>query len=176
MTAMGGCVEDEWRKTAELRPNVALDEYVVMPNHFHGIIVLSDPDKAGTARRAPTMETFSRPVRSSLPTIVRSFKSAVTRSINAMRSTPGQPVWQRNYYEHVIRDALSLNHIREYISSNPLRWPADRENPCGTGTDDFDIWLSTFRAPHSPGCSLSVTGVGSRVTSAEGTGHRLPPE
>ncbi len=69
------------------------------------------------------------PVRGSLPTIVRSFKSAVTRRINATRSTPGAPVWQRSYYEHVIRNKKDLKWIREYVITNPEQWPFDPENP-----------------------------------------------
>jgi putative transposase len=60
---------------------------------------------------------------------VRAFKSAVTKRINAQRGTPGAPVWQRNYYEHIVRGEKSLNRIRQYILDNPLRWAYDRNNP-----------------------------------------------
>jgi hypothetical protein len=79
----------------------------------------------------PLPEKFCKPVPGSIPTIVRSFKSAVTKRINKMRNTPGAPVWQRNYYEHIIRNDESLNCIREYIVNNPLQWELDRENPVG---------------------------------------------
>ena len=144
LTALGLLVEEEWQRTEALRPNVILDEFIVMPNHFHGIVLLVENPLPGTARRAPTAETFGRPVISSLPTIVRSFKSAVTRSMNELRSTPGQWVWQRNYYEHVIRDDRSLERIRDYISIDPPRWSLDRENPHRTGVDEFDAWLCSF--------------------------------
>lgn len=65
----------------------------------------------------------------SLGAIVRAFKSAVARRINALRGTPGEFVWQRNYYEHIIRNDEALNRIRQYISDNPIRWELDRENP-----------------------------------------------
>jgi putative transposase len=77
---------------------------------------------------APT-EQFGKPISGSLPTIVRSFKSAATKLINELRSTPRAPVWQRNYYEHVIRNEDDLNEIREYILSNPVKWDLDSENP-----------------------------------------------
>lgn len=136
---VGQIVEDEWRKTPTLRPNVELDEYVVMPNHFHGIVAIVEG--RGTARRAPTPEQFGSPVSGSLPTIIRSFKSAVTTHVNILRQTPSAPVWQRNYHEHVIRDENDLYRIREYIQTNPLRWESDRENPKRRGEDEFDKWL-----------------------------------
>jgi hypothetical protein len=75
--------------------------------------------------------------------IVRTFKAATTRQIRlAGLSEFG---WQRNYYEHIIRDEDSLNRIREYIATNPLRWELDRENPQRQGEDAFDRWLATFK-------------------------------
>jgi REP element-mobilizing transposase RayT len=64
-----------------------------------------------------------------LGSFVAGFKSAVTKRINTMRRTPGLPVWQRNYYEHIIRDERELDRIRRYIADNPLRWHEDPENP-----------------------------------------------
>ena len=63
------------------------------------------------------------------------------KRINQMRNTPGIPVWQRNYWEHVIRSEDSLNKIRDYIINNPWRWHLDQQNPNRTGEDDFDRWL-----------------------------------
>ena len=115
-------------KTAELRPDVELGTSIVMPNHFHGIIVIND-DCRGTARRAPTVSRFGKPVAGALSTVVRSFKSAVTKRINEIRRTPGMTVWQRNYYEHIIRNDGDLNKIHEYILYNPAKWTEDEENP-----------------------------------------------
>ena len=64
-----------------------------------------------------------------LPTSIRSFKAATTRQINLLRNTPGAPVWQRNYFEHVIRTEAALDRLRRYILDNPARWRWDRENP-----------------------------------------------
>ena len=96
------------------------------------------------ARRAPT-ESFGKPVSGSLPTIVRSFKSAVARHVHQHANVPGGPVWQRGYYEGVIRDEPALTRIRGYIATNPTRWALDRENPDRQGMDDFDRWLETER-------------------------------
>jgi len=127
MNDAGKIVHDEWLRTADIRPNVELDAFVVMPNHLHGIIVLH-PDRRGTLQRAPTVEQFGKPTSNTIPTIVRLFKSAVTKRINEHRGTPGARVWQRNYYEHIIRNEKSLNNIHEYIANNPMKWKWDREN------------------------------------------------
>ena len=127
LNAEGQIVAEEWIKTAEIRNNIELDEWVVMPNHFHGILVINEC--RGTARRAPTVEQFGKPVSNSIPTIIRSFKSAVTKRINELRNSPGAKIWQRNYYEHIIRNEDELNCIREYITNNPLKWEFDKENP-----------------------------------------------
>jgi len=97
-----------------------------MPDHLHGIVIIHN---TGTARRAPTPERFGKPAAGSLPTIIRSFKSAATKRINAYRGTPGTQVWQRGFFEHVVRNREDLNRIREYILNNPARWELDRENP-----------------------------------------------
>lgn len=80
-------------------------------------------------------------VTGSLPSIVRAFKSAVTKRINQVRNTPGQPVWQRHYYEHIIRDDNGLNRIRQYIIDNPRQWHLDHYNPDASGADELDRWL-----------------------------------
>ncbi|GAB6067553.1 transposase [Methylothermus subterraneus] len=147
------------------------DECVVMPNHVHGIIWMVENNddtavgndnmvgngdvvgarrrRAPTSRRAPAVsscpdhvEQFGKPVPGSIPTIVRAFKSAITKRINELHNTPGAPIWQRNYYEHVIRDERALNAIRQYITENPLRWHLDTYNPDRTGDDLLarEIW------------------------------------
>ena len=117
----GNIVNDEWIKSAHIRNKIELDEFVIMPNHIHGIIIIND---LGTARRAPTKQ-FGFSVSGSLPTIVRAFKSASTKRINELRNSPGQKLWQRNYYEHIIRDEKDLNRIRKYIKDNPAKWEDD---------------------------------------------------
>ena len=125
----GRVAVEEWFKTKELRPYVELveDEFVVMPNHIHGIIWITGNDGRGTARRAPTLERFGSPTAGSLPTIVRAYKSAVTKRINILRGTPGESVFQRNYYEHIIGTEREYERIAEYIANNPLNWSRDEE-------------------------------------------------
>jgi REP element-mobilizing transposase RayT len=144
---VGGIVHEEWLRTASLRPRVTLDAFIVMPNHVHGIIVLGG---RGTLQRAPTdqhaptdgatVERFGRPTSNSLPTIVRLFKAATTKRINEWRGTPSAPVWQRSFYEHIIRNEAALNRIRQYILDNPARWMFDRENPLAVAAEPEDIW------------------------------------
>ena len=127
-------VERAWHQIPQHFPNTKLDEFVVMPNHVHGILWILDDDPkgdvVGAQHAAPPPASPTPRVRpGSLGAIVRSFKSAATRRVNEVGQTPGTPFWQRNYYEHVIRDEDELGRIRQYILDNPLQWELDRENP-----------------------------------------------
>jgi putative transposase len=139
LNPLGQIVQECWLAIPDHFPHALLDEFVIMPNHLHGIIVLQEMENSVGARHVPRRrrEEFGKPVPGSIPTIVRSFKSAATKHINEYRGTPGAPVWQRNYYEHIIRNDRSLHRIREYIATNPLRWHLDR-NIHPTGTDPMD--------------------------------------
>ncbi|MBI3025425.1 MAG: transposase, partial [Candidatus Tectomicrobia bacterium] len=113
----------------------------VMPNHFHGILVIHDVRRGGS-RTAPT-ETIA-PLsqrRKTLGRLIGAFKTISTKRINAERRTPGQMFWQRNYYEHVIRNEKEMQAIRDYIATNPLRWHLDAENPNGAGSVDSYSFL-----------------------------------
>ena len=123
----GRIAEKEWIKTSKMRPNVRLDVFVIMPNHMHGIIEINEIDDCrGTMHRAPTVEQFGKPTLNTIPTIIRGYKSSVTKQINILRNQPGVPVWQRNYYEHIIRDEKSCYQIWEYVQTNPLKWQDDK--------------------------------------------------
>ena len=130
LNGYGYLVEEEWVQTEAIRPNVIMDVFQVMPNHVHGIIGIVDPERGrGMARHAPTARQFGKPIQNSLPTMVGSFKSAVTKRINRRRGTPGALLWQRGYYEHIIRNERALDYIRQYIVENPLRWHFDKNFP-----------------------------------------------
>ena len=126
----GRIVEECWQTIPHHFDGVKLDEFVVMPNHVHGILNIVE-QRRGTACRAPTTgtEQFGQPRPHSLPTIIRSFKSAATQRVNQSRGTPGTTVWQRNYYEHVVRGDADLDRIRVYILDNPAKWHEDPNNP-----------------------------------------------
>ena len=124
----GRVVIDEWKRTAKLRPYVRLDAFVVMPDHVHGIIWIANDDDAGRVEAMPRPYPPRGVKSGSLGAIVGAFKSAVTRRINGIRDTLGAPVWQRNYYERIIRTQRELNNVRRYIRNNPANWPSDTQN------------------------------------------------
>jgi putative transposase len=128
LSQLGRITNGSWARIAQNSPRVQLDEFIIMPNHVHGILVIGD-DPSDAVSRGETREQFGKPVAGSLPSIVRSFKSVVTRLINDKRRTQGAPVWQRNYYEHIIRNQDELERVRAYIAGNPACWTTDQENP-----------------------------------------------
>jgi REP element-mobilizing transposase RayT len=117
-------VEREWLITSEYRPYVLLHDYIIMPNHFHGIVEITNNE--GVARNAPTVKnaySAISPRDGTLSVIIRAFKSAVSKSIHI---TDEMIVWQRNYYDHIIRNNEDYNRIAEYIVNNPKQWKEDR--------------------------------------------------
>ena len=162
----GRIVADEWERSGVIRAEIELDEYVVMPNHFHAIVNIFESNGTGdrpadrtgdqpadrmgnrpadrTGDRSddqfittvgayghtPLQNQFKSPSRS-LGALVRGFKSSVTVRINAMRNTPGIPVWQRNYYDHIIRSDREYKEIAAYIANNPANWLTDAEHLAG---------------------------------------------
>jgi len=124
---LGKIVEEEWLKTMEIRTNVDLDYYVIMPNHFHGNIIIMDVE---TSRRdvLKENETGQRPVSTqlkpnSLGSIIGQFKSICTKRIHKLGFSEFQ--WQPRFYDHIIRNEEDLSRIREYIQNNPLKWELD---------------------------------------------------
>ncbi len=127
LNCIGKCVQKEWENLPLRFPTVELDQFVIMPNHFHGILLVgavlappssSSPAKEGAASSTPT-----------LGKIIRAFKSLSAIQANKLLNTPGQPFWQRNYFEHIIRTEKELNQTRDYIADNPIKWETDEENP-----------------------------------------------
>lgn len=134
LNANGNIVRSSWDDLSRHYANVQLDAFVVMPNHIHGIILLTGDDArvgAGRLVGAGPVGAGLRPAPThhALPEIVRAFKSFSSRRINETRKTTGAPVWQRNYYEHIIRNEMALHAVREYIANNPIQWLSDTENP-----------------------------------------------
>lgn len=117
----GRIVTKEWEQTATVRSSVELDAFVVMPNHVHGILVITESVRA-TRRVAPTSTTLQS---GSLGAIIGQFKSTVTKRINHLPHPPDHRIWQCNYYEHIIRNEESLNHTRAHIVNNPAKWAED---------------------------------------------------
>ncbi len=132
LSNIGKIADECWNAIPEHFQQVELDEFVVMPNHIHGILVITDfvgATHASPLQKSPLQEQPRGPNPKSVGAIVGSFKSAVTTRINRLRDTPRTPIWQRNYYEHIIRTERELNVIREYIHNNPLKRSLDMDNP-----------------------------------------------
>jgi putative transposase len=127
----GQIAAEQWLKSAEIRKEVTLGEWVVMPDHFHGILFLSAPDVGSSSpsvgayghtppQKERTQQAFRSPSKT-VGAMVRGFKGAVTTAINTIRQTPGAPVWQSNYYEHIIRNEAAFHRISAYIRNNPIK-------------------------------------------------------
>ena len=127
---IGNMVDYWWHETFNKFKNASIDEYIIMPNHIHGIINIVGagspcPDNdindvsnnKGRGNRAPT-----------LGQIIAYFKYQSTKQINLLNNSPGVKIWQRSFHDHIIRDDKTLNKIREYITSNPVNWENDIDN------------------------------------------------
>ncbi|BBO90752.1 hypothetical protein DSCOOX_39320 [Desulfosarcina ovata subsp. ovata] len=132
----GKMIRSVWDEIPHHYPGIGTDEFVIMPNHIHGIIVIVkagsracpssvQPSIKGQPQGgAPTM---------TLPDVVHRFKTMTTKRYsdgvkqNDWKPFPGK-LWQRNYWEHIVRDELELNAIREYVRNNPAQWELDRLN------------------------------------------------
>ncbi len=125
-----------------------LDEFVIMPNHVHGIIILNvgaglkpalvNSDKTYQTHEARAGLKPAPTIQRGLSEIIRALKTFSSKQINLIRNNPGVPLWQRNYYEHIIRDEKELHTIRQYIRYNPLKWAEDEENPNMKGMGRFE--------------------------------------
>ena len=128
LNKLGNIVDQQWRDIPNRYLNVQLDQFVIMPNHVHGIIHIvgaqfiapndvDAPKRQGAINRAPT-----------LGNIIRTFKALATCQIHRQTDRV-EPIWQRNYHDHIIRNEKSLHVIRQYILNNPSNWDLDPENP-----------------------------------------------
>jgi REP element-mobilizing transposase RayT len=110
-SAIGRVVEQCWRDLPTRFDVVELDAFVLMPNHVHGLLRIGES------------------ARTSLPDLLRVFKSQSAHLSRALRSAVQAPMWQRGYYERIVRDEADLDRIRDYIVDNPYKWDLDEENP-----------------------------------------------
>jgi len=152
----GKMVYDVWNDLPAFYPGVQTDAFIVMPNHIHGIIILVGADPRVCSDSGPPAcpgqpQELGQPQGVApalgLPDIVHRFKTMTTRRYaDGVKRLGWEPfrgrLWQRNYYERIIRNEESLNRIRGYILTNPMRWALARENPHRVGVDEFDTWLN----------------------------------
>ena len=120
---LAAIVRSCWNDLPNHFPNVQLDEFVIMPNHVHGIIFIVDT--VGSIHESTLPKTVLERRAMLLPKIVGRFKMNSAKRINELHGSFGVPVWQRNYFEHIIRNDKSPAHIRDYIAANPQRWHLD---------------------------------------------------
>ncbi len=127
LNELGEVAAAEWRRTAEIRSEIVLDAFVVMPNHVHAVVFITDDPPS------PSKDALPRALRGtghrSLSALVAGFKAATTRRANILLRKVVVPFWQRNYYEHIIRNEPDLDRIRQYVTDNPARWSEDGYHP-----------------------------------------------
>jgi|WetSurMetagenome_2_1015567.scaffolds.fasta_scaffold377428_1 putative transposase len=148
LSEAGKVIQTVWDALPERYANIDLDISVVMPNHVHGIIMLTDSSDVGAGLALPGSKgsepalLCKKGAASSAPTLgdaIRTFKSISAIQVNRVLARTGQPLWQRNYYEHIIRNKTSLERVREYVASNPQNWMMDQENPANlAASSDFE--------------------------------------
>lgn len=125
LNEIGKIIKKEWLNTEQIRDNVIMDDYVIMPNHIHGIIVLN----SHLCAEKTTWRVVSTTLKSSsLGSIVGQIKSITTKRIRKLTNNPEIKIWQPRFYEHIIRNDKELFEIRTYIKNNPLKWSEDEYN------------------------------------------------
>jgi len=118
-TALGELASSEWQRTAVVRPDVTLDDFVVMPNHLHALVHVPEALSRNSGGIA------GRPIRS-VASLVGGYNGYVTRQARLMSGNKDLRVWQSRYHEHVVRSAAALERLRTYVRENPRRWNEDR--------------------------------------------------
>ncbi len=133
LNEIGQIVAEEWLQSRMIRKEIDFDQWVIMPNHLHGIILIEPTNPVGANGCLPIRENHSHRMvppmkKRSLSSFIAGYKSATTKRINALRNAAKTSVWQRNYYEHIICNDDSLQYIRQYIQNNPATWQEDQLN------------------------------------------------
>ena len=123
LNEFGLIASNEWKRTPTIRENIELGEFIIMPNHVHGIIVI-------TKDLLHLEQSFLSPSQT-LGAVVRGYMASVTSQINIIRNTPGEKVWQTNYFDHIIRNKWDLLRVSRYIRNNPKNWLKDKDNDLG---------------------------------------------
>jgi REP element-mobilizing transposase RayT len=129
LNQLGKIVEQCWVEIPNHYPSVELDEYVIMPNHIHGIVIISKSGKRRDVACNVSTNKFSKisPKPGSLSVIIRSFKSAIAKQIHEI--SYGKFAWQPRFYDRIIRNEKELYNIKKYIEQNPLKWEIEKHIP-----------------------------------------------
>jgi REP element-mobilizing transposase RayT len=140
LSAIGEVIESHWHALPRKYPQIELDAFVVIPNHIHGVLWITS-----VGAGFPRPPTNAGEVRPTLGQIIGFYKYQTTKTVNEQRGAAGAKLWQRSYYDHIMRNDHELDAIREYIATNPDRWDDDAENPAGTGRDDVVVWTEALK-------------------------------
>lgn len=126
---LGTILNKEWRESLSSYPNIKADQWVVMPNHFHGLIQILDflPRNKGYVNTGHLSVNERRKML--IPKVIGKFKMHTSKSINQVFNQKGRSLWMRGYWDRVVRNEAELEKIRQYIVNNPLRWELDKLNP-----------------------------------------------
>jgi|GEM_PF-755281 len=133
---------------ANRHPEITLEVSVVMPNHVHVLLWLKDDPEQSNAIATGKQRKFGDAVAGSLSTLIGGYKSSVTQTAKRQGLIPGPPLWQDNFYDHIIRSDQELERIRSYIRTNPVRWLADQLHPAAPSNHFNRTWP---RQPQSDG-------------------------
>jgi len=125
----GLMVQDEWYKSEKIRDEIKIHEFVIMPNHIHGIVEITVGANVGANGRSPVQSPVKKSMQpKSIGSLVAGFKSSFTTKMNRIDGMPKRKIWQRNYWEHIIRNDNEYNRIAQYIVDNPKKWALDKLN------------------------------------------------
>ncbi|MEP7218526.1 MAG: transposase [Bacteroidota bacterium] len=122
LSPSGNIVLDVWLEIEDRYPQVRLDEFVIMPDHIHGIIMIVDNQSAAPSPPCSPEEYRISRRRMVLPKIIGYFKMNTSKRVNALVGSGGRHLWQTNYWERIIRDKRELRNVRNYIRNNPIKW------------------------------------------------------
>jgi REP element-mobilizing transposase RayT len=125
----GNIIKKWWYQIPIEYPHIKLDEFIIMPNHFHGILNIIGQNGRGEVTTPLHISHDKQKMKPTLGQIIAYFKYQTTKNINQVNHSPGIKFWQRNYWERIIRDEQELYRIRKYILDNPIKWESDNQNP-----------------------------------------------
>jgi len=133
MSTIGKIIKQHWQNLPKFYSNIKLDEYVIMPNHFHGIVNIVETIHELSLQNNININNNQQLLRINrrkmlLPKMIGRFKMQTSKEINKLRDMSGRSIWQSRYYDRIVRNDIELNAIRQYIKNNPKNWETDRNN------------------------------------------------
>lgn len=134
LNPLGHIAHQAWLDLPSRHPHIGVEPFVIMPNHVHALVwILTEIVTKGSARE------YGKPIAGSISTVVNAYKVSVTKLAISAGLIPGPPLWQRNFYDRIVRDERELANIQEYIRTNPARWLGDQLHP-DAPPNSFNQW------------------------------------